>query len=154
IMASSISKDPVCGMSVSAETKHRYVHDGIEYLFCCSRCRDRFAENPSNFLRPPTPQPAKAPVRPQSIYTCPMHPQVRQPGPGSCPLSGMTLEPLSPAIGAEENRELREMSKRLWFSAALTAPLVIAVMGEMIFTDAFSSLLSPRSRVWLELALA
>ena len=188
-MASSVSTDPVCGMSVSPETKHRHVQDGVEYLFCGARCRDRFAENPSSFLRPHTPPP-KATVRPDATHTCPMHPEVRAPGPGSCPKCGMALEPMAPkpiaaaewtcpmhpeivrsapgtcpicgmaleprTLGTvdEENRELRDMSKRFWFSVVLTAPLVVAVMGEMISQDTFSSLLSPRARVLLELVLA
>src|SRR5215475_4367183 len=188
-MASSASTDPVCGMSVSPETKHRHVQDGVEYLFCGARCRDRFAENPSSFLRPHTP-PSKATVRPDATQTCPMHPEVREPRSGSCPKCGMALEPMAPkpiaaaewtcpmhpeivrsapgtcpicgmaleprTLGTvdEENRELRDMSKRFWFSVVLTAPLVVAVMGEMISQDTFSSLLSPRARVLLELVLA
>ena len=189
-MAGSASKDPVCGMTVSPETKHRYTHEGKEVLFCGSRCRDRFAENPAKFLHSETAPPAKAPVRAENIYTCPMHPDVRQAGPGSCPDCGMALEPVTPKPAAaaewtcpmhpeiirpgpgtcpicgmaleprtvvpsdDENRELRDMTKRFWFSAALTAPLVAAIMGEMISPGAFASLLSAGPRVLLELALA
>jgi Cu+-exporting ATPase len=190
-MAISVSKDPVCGMSVSPDTKLRHTQDGVEYLFCGARCRDRFIENPSKFLHPDTSAPAKEPVvRPSNVYTCPMHPDVRQTGPGSCPKCGMALEPVTPQPAApsewtcpmhpeivrsapgtcpicgmaleprtlvpahDENRELRDMTRRFWFSAALTAPLVASVMGEMVSPNAVSSLLSPATRVWLELALA
>src|SRR5262249_17912090 len=94
-MASSASKDPVCGMTVSAETKHRHVQDGVEYLFGGARCGDRSAKNPSSFLRPHTP-PSKAPVRPDATYPCPMHPEAREPRWGSCQKCGMALEPMAP----------------------------------------------------------
>jgi Cu+-exporting ATPase len=189
-MAGSTSKDPVCGMRVSPNTKHRYMHDGQEYLFCCPGCRERFATDPAKFLGSQTPPPPKSVVQFQTIYTCPMDPEIRRPGPGSCPKCGMALEPLTPkptptvewtcpmhpeivrsAPGTcpicgmaleprtavpvdEENHELRDMTKRFWFSAVLTAPLVVAAMGEMISPETFSSLFQPRTRVLLELVLA
>jgi P-type Cu+ transporter len=188
-MGTSVSKDPVCGMSVSPQTKHRHVQDGTEYLFCCARCRDCFVENPSKFLQPDSAQPAKATIDAESTYTCPMHPEIRQSAPGTCPKCGMALEPMAPkpvtaaewtcpmhpeivrstpgtcpicgmALESrsflpveEENSELRDMSRRFWFSAFLTAPLVIAVMAEMI-SPSFSAAVPPRLRVLLELALA
>ena len=188
-MTGSASKDPVCGMMVSPETTHRYTHEGREVLFCSSRCRDRFAENPTKFVHSEPPRIPKT-TAPGSMYTCPMHPEVRQAGPGSCPKCGMVLEPVTPkpAVAAEwtcpmhpeiirpgpgtcpicgmaleprtvvpsddENRALRDMTKRFWFSAALTAPLVVAIMGEMISAEAFSSLFPPGTRVFLELVLA
>ena len=86
-----VAVDPVCGMSVKRETaKHRLEYGGEEYLFCGPRCRERFAADPAKFLKPREPEPA-APAG--TIYTCPMHPQVRQVGPGSCPICGMALEP-------------------------------------------------------------
>jgi Cu+-exporting ATPase len=156
-MAEPASKDPVCGMTVSPETKHRYTHDGEEFLFCCSRCRDRFAETPAKFLHVETAEPPKAPppkAPAAAEWTCPMHPEIIRSAPGSCPICGMALEPRIPVPADDENRELRDMTRRFWFSAALTAPLVGAVMGEMISPEAFSSFLSPATRVLMELALA
>jgi P-type Cu+ transporter len=189
-MIASTSKDPVCGMKVSPETKHRYTRDGQEFLFCSARCRNRFAENPAKFVSSETAPSAKwAPGRGETMYTCPMHPDVRQPGPGSCPKCGMALEPVTPkaipavewtcpmhpeiirpgpghcpicgmaleprtVVTAEENRELRDMTKRFWLSVVLTAPLIVVAMGEMISPATFASLLPSRTRVLIELALA
>ena len=103
--------DPVCGMKVSrAAAKHRYVYRGTEYVFCAARCRQRFAENPEQFLDKPaasTPRhPVQTPPRADdSIFVCPMHPEVRQKGPGSCPKCGMALEPESPATGSDTSVE-------------------------------------------------
>jgi Cu+-exporting ATPase len=99
-------------------------------------------------LEPLAPAPAAV-----AEWTCPMHPEIIRYSPGNCPICGMALEPRSPVAVSEENHELRSMTKRFWFSVALTAPLLAAVMGEMIFGHAVS-LLSPRLRVWIELALA
>jgi Cu+-exporting ATPase len=187
-MASTASKDPVCGMSVLPQTKHRHFDDGVEYFFCSSRCRDRFIENPQNFVRPNNAQVPTAAVHSSGTYTCPMHPDVRQsapgscpkcgmalesiapqlkaatewtcpmhpeivrPAPGNCPICGMALEPRSAVAADEENPELRDMSNRFWLSTALTAPLVVMVMGEMFFSH--SSIVSPRLRFLIELVLA
>jgi Cu+-exporting ATPase len=94
----SASKDPVCGMTVVPETKHRYTRDGQEFLFCSSRCRDRFIENPTKFIQPERPKPVAA-----AEWTCPMHPQIVRPGPGSCPICGMALEPRTFGAADEEN---------------------------------------------------
>src|SRR6266516_7419921 len=97
----------------------------------------------------------EAPVIAKRVeYTCPMHPEIVRPGPGSCPICGMALEPRTVVPSDDENRALRDMTKRFWFSAALTAPLVVAIMGEMISAEAFSSLFPPGTRVFLELVLA
>src|SRR5438552_15124153 len=92
-------KDPVCGMRVSPQSPHRYQGDGGEFWFCCARCRDRFAENPKAFLHSVEPRSAAEPRTAPSAgntYTCPMHPDVRQSRPGSCPKCGMALEPVTP----------------------------------------------------------
>jgi Cu+-exporting ATPase len=136
-------------MSVSAETRHQYVHDGVRFFFCCARCKDRFAESPASFLLPAPPKPVTA-----AEWTCPMHPEIVRSGPGNCPICGMALEPRTPAAAEEENSELRDMTKRFWFSAGLTLPLVVAVMGEMLSPQTFHAALSPRGRVLLELILA
>ena len=83
--------DPVCGMKVDPSTsKHRFDHDGHTFHFCSARCREKFAASPDIYLKPAA-DPAPAPPK-GTIYTCPMHPEIRQEGPGSCPLCGMALD--------------------------------------------------------------
>ena len=94
----------------------------------------------------------KAP--PNAVYTCPMHPEVRSDRPGSCPKCGMALEPVLPTLEEGENAELRDMRRRFWFAAALSVPLVVLAMGEMVIGHAFMRVLSMRTLVWVELALA
>ncbi len=112
------ARDPVCGMRVNpAQPKGgSHVHDGQTYYFCNPKCRDKFSASPQTYLSQPPPQPRPAPpaAPPGTIYTCPMDPEVRQVGPGSCPVCGMALEPLT--IGAEEeaNPELVDMTRRFW----------------------------------------
>ena len=91
-----VLKDPVCGMSVSAQSKYRHQADGREYSFCSARCRDRFIENPEAFLTPAKPQNTVSSASDKNVYTCPMHPDIRQSSPGSCPKCGMALEPVTP----------------------------------------------------------
>lgn len=90
-------KDPVCGMSVDPHTsKHRAVHNGTEHHFCSARCREKFEADPERYLAPKPAQPSTG--GPGAIYTCPMHPEIRQEGPGTCPICGMALEPESPVV--------------------------------------------------------
>ncbi|MDE2237956.1 MAG: YHS domain-containing protein, partial [Elusimicrobia bacterium] len=112
-------KDPVCGMEVDAETTpHRWRLDGVEYLFCGKRCLERFRAEPASFLSD-----ARPPASGAGEYTCPMHPEVRQSGPGPCPFCGMALEPVEPGAEEEENPELSDMRRRFFVSAVLTLPL-------------------------------
>ena len=90
------AKDPVCGMTVDpATTPHRHVHRGQTYFFCSGGCRTKFAADPGKYLDPSAREPA-APMPAGTIFTCPMHPEVRQEGPGACPICGMALEPEMP----------------------------------------------------------
>ncbi len=91
--------DPVCGMTVATSSPHRLRHEGVEFRFCSAHCLARFREDPSVFLakRASGPAPTASPPRAGRIYTCPMHPEVRQDGPGSCPKCGMALEPVAAA---------------------------------------------------------
>lgn len=91
-------RDPVCGMQVDpATTPHHALHDGSDYHFCSARCRERFVTEPMKFLSPAPAEPAaSAPAG--TVYTCPMHPQIRQIGPGTCPICGMALEPEMPSL--------------------------------------------------------
>ena len=121
-------KDPVCGMTVDPhQAKHRAVHAGRTYYFCSGRCRERFAAEPAKYLAPEL---AKANAAPEgTIYTCPMHPEIRQAGPGSCPICGMALEPVVATAEAGPNPELADMTRRFWIGAALSIPVVALEMG-------------------------
>ncbi len=150
-----LAKDPVCGMTVKPTTQNRLIHEGHEYLFCNPRCLEKFRLEPARYLQPQA-QPA-APAKPApagTVYTCPMHPEIRQDRPGSCPRCGMALEPDMPLAGQpEDDTELRDMTRRFWVSAALTAPLMLLAMGEMLFPGLLAGL-SPRTAVLLQGVLA
>jgi P-type Cu+ transporter len=121
-----IAIDPVCGMTVNtAASKHQVSHGGRTFHFCAARCREKFIADPAAYLRPaPKPLPAQG-----SIYTCPMHPGIRQEGPGSCPICGMALEPLTIAADAPPNHELADMTRRFWIALALSLPVIVLEMG-------------------------
>jgi Cu+-exporting ATPase len=144
--------DPVCGMTVSPPGEHRLEHAGKVILFCGAPCMTKFAANPAKYATPGEPD---AKVHEGSgQYTCPMHPEVIKDGPGTCPKCGMALEPISGADDSEDNPELRDMTRRLWFALALTIPLFVVAMGDMIPGRPISQLLSERARILLELGLA
>jgi Cu+-exporting ATPase len=127
--AAAVAVDPVCGMKVDpAKTSHRYTHDGQDYFFCSAGCRGKFAADPEGYLsRAASPPPAQPEG---TIYTCPMHPQIRQIGPGHCPICGMALEPEAGTIAEDDaGGERAGMTRRFWISAALTLPVVILEMG-------------------------
>jgi Cu+-exporting ATPase len=144
-------KDPVCGMNVvpGKAKGGSATHAGHEYWFCSPKCREKFIADPAKYVAPVATPP---PTDPGTIYTCPMHPQVRQKGPGTCPICGMALEPLMPSVEPEDNAELRDMARRLIVAAVLSVPLLVLAMSEMI--PAVASLMSMRTRTWVELALA
>ncbi|WP_295556941.1 heavy metal translocating P-type ATPase [uncultured Hyphomicrobium sp.] len=126
---SNAVKDPVCGMTVDPHTaKHRATHNGKPYYFCAARCREKFLADPAAYLAPEQAKPETAPP-PGTIYTCPMHPEIRQVGPGSCPICGMALEPEVATADAAPNPELADMTRRLWIAAALTLPVFALEMG-------------------------
>ncbi|MGN8549468.1 heavy metal translocating P-type ATPase [Bradyrhizobium sp. 13971] len=119
--------DRVCGMKVNPATaKHRFSYKGEEYLFCSGRCRERFEAEPEKFLKPREPEP---PAPAGTIYTCPMHPEVRQVGPGSCPICGMALEPEQVSLDDGPDPELIDMTRRFWIGLALTLPVFVLEMG-------------------------
>jgi Cu+-exporting ATPase len=140
--------DPVCGMTVDpATTPHRHEYRRQTYHFCSAGCRGKFAADPEKYLNG-TGAAASEPAPAGAIFTCPMHPDVRQVGPGSCPICGMALEP--EAGGAHDDTELSEMTRRLWITAALTVPLVILDMAAH-----FGVMLLPHGIMpYVELALA
>lgn len=197
--AQELVTDPVCGMKVDpAKSAHRTEYKGQSYSFCCKGCLDKFEADPERYLgeKPEAccghEHAAPAPARAGRIYTCPMHPEVRQEGPGSCPKCGMALEPAEPleaeerveytcpmhpeilqdkpgdcplcgmaleprtvtVEAVEDDTELRDMTRRFWFSAVLTAPLVVVAMGHMIPGWPLAGLISPGVQPWLEFVLA
>jgi P-type Cu+ transporter len=103
-----------------ATSRHRFEHASNTFHFCCAGCRDKFAADPERFLAPKV----QPPATPGSVYTCPMHPEIRQTGPGSCPICGMVLEPITVTAEPGANPELVDMTRRLWIGAALTVPVV------------------------------
>jgi P-type Cu+ transporter len=206
--ASTLERDPVCGMHVNPATaKHQYEHGGKNNYFCCAGCVEKFKADPAKYLEPhssvtpslmkpglvtlsaatPSHSPAIAsgvayvcPMCPEvregkpgacpscgmaleadvpmastrTEYTCPMHPEIVRPGPGSCPICGMALEPRIVTAAAEENPELRDMTRRFWVSLALTTPLMAISMAAMFWEMPLHRILPGAALPWLELALA
>ena len=139
--------DPVCGMRVDPDkTAHRADHGGQTYYFCCAGCRTKFIADPEKYLRPRQP----AASAPDAIYTCPMHPQIRQKGPGSCPICGMALEPEIPTAEPVPNAELADMTRRFWIALVLAAPVVALEMGGHLMRLPIRESLSN----WIQFALA
>jgi P-type Cu+ transporter len=119
--------DPVCGMKVTKATaKHTCDHAGKTWYFCGARCREKFEASPETWL---SPEPAPLPAPPGTIYTCPMDPEVKQQGPGTCPKCGMALEPMMPTAEAPPNHELADMTRRFWIGLALTLPVFALEMS-------------------------
>ena len=134
--------DPVCGMSVDPhKTPHRFTHAGRPYYFCSAGCRTKFAADPAKYLGHREPEPALE----GTIYTCPMHPQIRQIGPGACPICGMALEPETVSADSGPNPELTDMTRRLCVALALTIPVMAVEMsshfGAHWFTPSASNLI-------------
>jgi len=209
--AQTLSRDPVCGMSVDPQRAKASVnHTGKTYYFCCAGCAERFRSSPDKYLnadakpsphhashtplitlapRPASPPKSSAPsviytcpmdpdIRQSTPgpcpkcgmaleppmptvpatrveYTCPMHPEIIRPAPGACPICGMALEPRTVSTAAEEeNPELILMSRRFWISLALTIPVLILAMSDLIPGQPIQHLLSLRAIGWIELALA
>ena len=124
--------DPVCGMTVDPHTTpHRHSHHGRSYYFCAGGCRTKFAANPEKYLGDK--DKSSEPVPEGAVYTCPMHPEVRQIGPGSCPICGMALEPELATAETGPNPELADMTRRFWIGLALTVPLFVLEMGAHLF---------------------
>src|SRR6185312_1204762 len=124
-------KDPVCGMTVDPQTTaHHAGHDGHDYHFCSARCREKFVADPAAYLGEREPAP---PAPAGTIYTCPMHPEVQQVGPGHCPKCGMTLEPMMPSAEDDDGGELRAMTRRFWMLVVLTVPVFLLAMGPHLF---------------------
>ncbi|MBR1135265.1 MULTISPECIES: heavy metal translocating P-type ATPase [Bradyrhizobium] len=127
--AATTVRDPVCGMDVdSATSKHSLKYREKAYHFCSAGCRSKFEAAPEQYLGN-TNEKAPAEVPAGTIYTCPMHPQIRQVGPGNCPICGMALEPEVASLDAPPNPELADMTRRFWVGLALSIPPVVLEMG-------------------------
>ncbi len=149
---SKTAKDPVCGMTVDpAVTSHHVSHGGREYYFCSAGCRAKFAADPERYLSGSNESAAAA--QPGAIWTCPMHPQIRQDHPGPCPICGMALEPEVVTADTGPSAELLDMSRRFWIALALTVPIFVLEMGGHLF-PALHGLISERISGWLQFALA
>ena len=152
------TRDPVCGMTVDPATAKggSATHAGNSYHFCSAGCRAKFIANPLHYLdrtaaaNGEASAPAAHVVAPpvDATYTCPMHPEIRQQGPGTCPICGMALEPEMPSLDEEENPELRDFSRRFWW----TLPLSVAVLLLAMFGHSLPAL-PTATRTWIELAL-
>jgi Cu+-exporting ATPase len=139
-------------MSVDRARAPSLEHDGKTHYFCGPGCREKFDRNPDKYQRPAQVKPEVA--RLDVIWTCPMHPEIRQDKPGSCPICGMALEPLAPTADEGANQELTDMTRRFWISAALTVPLLWSMLGE-VWPAINPMLLFGHTRVaWAELILA
>jgi Cu+-exporting ATPase len=149
----SLVTDPVCGMKVDpATSKHRFDRGGTIYHFCSAGCRTKFAANPEFYLKPKSV--AAKPAKPGAIYTCPMHPEIRQEGPGSCPICGMALEPVEISAEATPNHELADMSRRFWIGLALTLPVFVLEMGGHIPALGLHDLVPPMASTWIQFVLS
>lgn len=164
----AILKDPVCGMDVTVQSPHWTVHAGQKVYFCSAKCKGKFGADPAAHRQaandhathdhashahahqePATPEGPAAATPEGTIYTCPMHPEIRLPQPGSCPKCGMTLEPVIPELGDDENPELKDFSRRFWWTLPLTVVVtILAMLGHRL--GWFES----STQTWIEFTLS
>ena len=152
-----MTNDPVCGMIVDpARAAGSFTFEQVKYFFCGTTCLKRFEAEPKKFVHP-TPQQPLAPAVKTSKdtdYTCPMHPQISQPGPGACPICGMALEPRVVSGTEDANPELEDMSRRFWVSVMFSVPTLFLAMSDLLPGMPVQRVLSERTIVYLELILA
>lgn len=155
-------KDPVCGMSVDPGVAgHQMDYAGDRYYFCSARCHARFEANPAHFAalarevqRDRTIAKTREDLaNAKSVWTCPMHPEIRRDGPGSCPICGMALEPLIAEADAEPNPELDDMTRRFWIGFVLALPVFVLEMGSHLFPG-LHHLVPARLSIWVQFVLA
>ena len=153
--AEATLRDPVCGMTVDpATSKHRFDHHDETFHFCSAGCKTKFAADPKKYLESAEKAKADVPegIDDGTIYTCPMHPEIRQVGPGSCPICGMALEPDVVSLDAPPNPELADMTRRFWIGLALSLPPVVLEMGGHLVGS--HGLIDPTLSNWIQLAFA
>jgi P-type Cu+ transporter len=147
--------DPVCGMTVDVATaKHTHAHAGRTWYFCSARCREKFIAAPGRYAVPAAQKPAEPAAPAGAIYTCPMHPEIRQVGPGNCPICGMALEPLVASAEEQPNPELADMTRRFWIGLVLTLPVLALAMAEHLPGLHLEGLVAPAASGGLQLALS
>ncbi|MCI4677366.1 heavy metal translocating P-type ATPase [Rhodoblastus acidophilus] len=146
------TKDPVCGMSVDPQKALSAVHGGATYYFCAEGCRGKFIADPTQYARPDANKGTAQAVPKGTIHTCPMHPEIRQAGPGNCPICGMTLEPIVATAETGPSPELKDMTLRFWLGLAIALPIFLLEMGGHLFNlDRF---ISRSTSNWVQLVLA
>ena len=146
-------KDPVCGMTVDPHTaKHRAEHDGHPFYFCSNGCRTKFEADPARYIDPASAATQAEPVPGGTTYTCPMHAQIRQVGPGSCPICGMALEPETVSLDDGPNEELVDMTRRFWVGLVLTLPVFALEMGGHL--TGLTERIGQQNSNWIQFALA
>ena len=152
VMTPKAAIDLVCGMTVDpAKTPHHAEYKGVAFHFCGASCRTKFIATPLKYLDPSSVEPAE-PVPEGTEFTCPMHPEIRQVGPGTCPICGMALEPLVVTAETGPNHELIDMTRRFWIGLALTLPVFLLEMGGHL--TGLHMLLGKQVSNWIQLALA
>ena len=146
--------DPVCGMTVDSRTALSVEHDGVHHYFCSEHCRAKFESAP-DAVDDSDGTPSGAPVAEgaDAAYTCPMHPEIRQPGPGACPICGMALEPVTVTADSGPNHELVDMTRRFWIGLALAVPVFLLEMGSHL-SSAVRDLVPATLSTWIQLVLA
>ncbi|MEW8029017.1 MAG: heavy metal translocating P-type ATPase [Candidatus Thiodiazotropha sp.] len=169
-----IETDPVCGMAVSETSRYRFSHQDIEYRFCSEGCRTRFSDDPSRYLHGDDErldqqchdqhghghrqthinEKTDRDHSGSTVYTCPMHPEIVQDHPGSCPKCGMALEPRTTVAMEEKSEELIDMSRRFWVSAVLALPVFLLAMVADLTPHWLPVGLSMKTVQWIEFALA
>ncbi|MCB9685999.1 MAG: heavy metal translocating P-type ATPase [Alphaproteobacteria bacterium] len=171
-MSTEPAVDPVCGMTPKPDSPHRHVHEGHEYVFCSGHCKHKFVEDPGKYLAPPeeehehhhhghehhhghgAPRAREPEVPAGTIYTCPMHPEIEQVGPGTCPICGMSLEPKTFDPDApEDDSELKDMTRRFWVATVFALPVLVIAMGDMLPGKPMTAVFG-EARAWVELVLA
>ena len=145
--------DPVCGMTVDPVTARSFRHRDIDYYFCSEACRTRFTADPRKYLAEAQ-QPVSKPATAATVYTCPMHPQVHQFGPGSCPICGMALEPEAPSLEDAEEPELVSMRRRFRVSAPLALVVLALAMSEAVPALDLSARIGHGAAGWVQCALS
>ena len=144
--------DPVCGMEVDpATSEYRFDQRGKMFYFCSAQHRDRFAADPVAYLKPV--MAASAPPK-GTIFTCPMHPEIRQEGPGICPICGMALEPVMVTADAPVNHELVDMTRRFWIGLLLSLPVVVLEMGGHVPGLGLHHIVPAQISTWIQFALS
>ena len=164
----NMTKDLVCGMDVSTNSQLNYTYDGQKYYFCSSHCLDKFKATPTDYLKQDNDKDSCCsknhdhknmstpitPINKDTIYTCPMHPEIKQVGPGNCPKCGMALEPLDAPIQEEENEELLDMTRRFWVGAILSIPVFILAMSADLAPTLLPKWLDMKLAQWIMFILA